>query len=60
MGLLQLCWIVFFSLGFYFWIFTNWSEGGNILIKGAASFFMSFVVAIIVFIGGSVFKWFGG
>lgn len=28
-------------------------------MKGAASFFVSFVIALVVFIGVSVFKWIG-
>lgn len=59
MTLLQVCFAIFFTLGFYFWVATDWRQSGDTLMKGAASFFVSFVIALIVFIGVSVFKWIG-
>ena len=59
MSLLQFCWVVFFVLGFYFWIVTNWSIRGHILMKGFASFFMSLLFSIIIYVGAKVFIFIG-
>lgn len=60
MSLLQFCFLIFLFLGFYFWITTNWSYPGFILTKGLASFFVSFCIALIVFIGETIFELLGG
>lgn len=59
MSLIQFCWLVFFSLGFYFRIATKFSFEGNFWLKTFASFFCSFVVALFVYMGGIIFIWLG-